>query len=154
MTEVEIALGALRRWTPLVVSIAALVVLPLIRERLRATFVTTETLDGLGVRIDNEIGVVCKRVEDVESACADIDARIDAHAERITRQEEHDRYLTDTVARLIVEPLERVADRMESIADIQARQGETLAGAVASLAALTAAVAGLERRVENADRRH
>jgi hypothetical protein len=153
MTEVELALNALRRWTPLIVSLGALVLLPLLRERLRATFVTTETLDGLGTRIDADVHGMCKRVGAVEGSVADIDARLDAHAERITRQEEHDRYLTDTVARLIMEPLERVADRMENIAAIQAKQGETLAGAVASLVALTAAVAGLERRVDRADRR-
>jgi hypothetical protein len=155
MTEVEIALGALRRWMPLVVSVAALVVLPLLRERLRATFVTTEVLDGHAQRIDTDLGGARKRIDVLEVSISDIDTRTDEHDKRLVRMEEHDRHITESMSRLVVEPLERVVDRMEEVVRIQGRQGETLAATVASVQAITTAVAALERRVDNADsRRH
>jgi hypothetical protein len=153
MTEVELALNALRRWMPLIVSVAALVLLPLLRERLRATFVTTETLDGFGQRLDMDMGGVCKRVDVLEVSISDIDTRVDNHVERLIRMEESDRHITESMSRLVVEPLERVVDRMEELVKIQSRQGETLAATVASVRAITTAVAALERRVDNADSR-
>jgi phosphoserine phosphatase len=141
-------LHALRDWWAVLVMAAGLGLYALI-ERLRRIFVTTAEMNGVGVRVDEAIAGVRKRVDLLEMGACEAEGRAESDRDRIVRIEERDRHTVELWARTVVEPLQQVARQMEALTATQTKQGQQLATTTATLSAVVASIDRLERRMDS-----
>lgn len=90
-------------------------VLGALENRLRTTFATRAELDAAGARVNALETVVVQARDQADTA----NERVTLVEERSHQQWER---LTERFSEVVVRPLEKLTDRLEQIAEIQARQ--------------------------------
>jgi hypothetical protein len=140
----EAGVEALRDWIGVIAAAGGIIggiALYALIERLRATFISKDQINGLSERIDRDMAGVMKRIDVMEDSMGGFDMRLDSKRERLMSLEKDRaadvRHMTESV----VSPLQSIAKRMERMAEIQVKQGEQLLH-------LADAVTRLERRLD------
>ena len=94
---------------------AATVLLLALVERLRRTFATANDLNGLG-----------DRVMALQTLYLQVREGVDDARERIAATESEQRHQWERIAEQVIRPLERITDKLEGVAEIQAAQAAAL----------------------------
>lgn len=134
----------IREWAPLLVVIVNISILALV-EKMRRTFLTkeegTKDLNGATQRIDLRLSGHDKQIEMMQLSLDEMDTRLNQKRDRITKLEERDAFQAQRMNELVVQPLQKVVDRIEKMAETQTRQSD-------ALMSLTQAVERLEQRID------
>lgn len=94
---------------------AATVLLLALVERLRRTFATRHDLNGLG-----------DRVMALQTLYLQVREGVDDARERLAATESEQRHQWERIAEQVIRPLERITDKLEGVAEIQAAQAAAL----------------------------
>ncbi len=94
---------------------AATVLLLALVERLRRTFATRQELNGFG-----------DRLMAMQSLYLQVREGVDEARERIAATEAEQRHQWERIAEQVIRPLERITDKLEGVAEVQAAQAAAL----------------------------
>lgn len=84
-------------------------------ERLRRTFATRQDLNGLG-----------ERLTALQSLYLPLRETVDELRERLATAETEQRHQWERIAEQVIRPLERITDKLEGVAEVQAAQAASL----------------------------